>query len=192
MHKIFDPKQYSLADIIRVIILLFSFYTLFITKDTSGFIKILGVLFVSFVFRFRRSIAIQPSRQADFWEFYGASFVLANTFIFSFNGFDHSVFSILDLPMHFAGGMLVALWATLAFQKELTKTTSLKNGILILGSVALLSLAWELFEWLGDYFEAWTSFIKAQKSLNDTMGDFLFNFLGGIVVYAVYTIKGFR
>ena len=87
-----------------------------------------------------------------------------------------------DIPAHFAGGVSIAwmgwiLWRKWTAYKWLPATIPwpLRDSWL-LGLTAMISVAWEWYEWLHDHYLG-TNF---QPSLADTMGDFVMDALGGI------------
>ncbi len=98
-----------------------------------------------------------------------------------------------DMPMHFAGGvamgiLALALWD--AAIKNVTFTTNrpwvrrLFFTSCVLGFVALVGIGWEWFEFS---FDQWVIPTRpdwglAQMGMADTMSDFFFDLLGGLLV----------
>ncbi|HEX3095588.1 MAG TPA: hypothetical protein VHQ20_00530 [Patescibacteria group bacterium] len=95
-----------------------------------------------------------------------------------------------DIPMHFLGGILVAL-AVLGVlnhfvQEKMLMINSLALKILIVVSVtALFAVSWETMEFLSDiYFNT-----GLQASLSDTMKDMSMGIIGASVVSLVLYLK---
>lgn len=87
-----------------------------------------------------------------------------------------------DIPMHLWGGATVAMFFVWLFyfsgKVSLLPQSKIFYLFLILGSVALVGLAWEFFEFVGD-----NSFAKGvfQGNLADTMSDLLNDLIGGLI-----------
>ncbi len=99
-----------------------------------------------------------------------------------------------DIPMHFGGGfamgaLALAIWGQgverIHFKGRFAK--HLKWWLVplfVLGFVALISIAWEVHEYALDMLL--TDGVSRQLSIDDTMGDFLFDLSGGIVAILIY------
>lgn len=169
----------SLLYLLRVGIFFIGGYALFHVGPVMGIFIFTTGLF-SFLFKLRHPLFLLSSRHADFWELCGTVIVFVNSFVLSFLDYNSIFYGWIDMPMHLAGGMFVAFWALLAFKKDLA-AWSLSKGILtILGITALVSIGWEFFEWGFDHTIGFQyHLLLAQVSLKDTMGDLLFDLLGG-------------
>lgn len=106
-----------------------------------------------------------------------------------------------DAPMHFSGGVAMAVLALEAWRRyvpagavqegTLFSIPSIIKVVAILGFVALVSIGWEWFEFLVDVFLSQTRgrFGLLQPSIQDTMGDFFLDLLGGGLTFVVYEFK---
>jgi hypothetical protein len=84
-----------------------------------------------------------------------------------------------DIPMHFLGGVWLALLFLLYFKKFFVNFDLYKNWrkfFIISGFVVFIGIGWEIFEFL----------IGAQMTLSDTLGDLFFDFFGGLAVSVLY------
>ncbi|MBI3335165.1 MAG: hypothetical protein HY001_01555 [Candidatus Portnoybacteria bacterium] len=171
-----------LADIMRITTALIALYVFYATHKALGVI-VFGTALFSFVFKLRKGLFLEESRKADYWELIGVALVLANSLIIAFVDYNNPHFAWLDIPMHLAGGVFAGLWARLALIKN-GERFDLKNIIMLLGIVALVGVFWEFFEWIIDHtLGVWFSLPQVQASVDDTMGDLLFDLLGGIAVF---------
>lgn len=86
----------------------------------------------------------------------------------------------LDLPLHFLGGAVVALFWVVVFQSELAKMSGPSRLIFLLGATALVGVLWEFFEWALDL----TLFhhLISQATLRDTLGDLAMDLMGGLLI----------
>ena len=96
-----------------------------------------------------------------------------------------------DIPLHLAGGALVALLFFYLFREKWHifdfREHPFAAFILAMGFVALIGVLWELFEYGVDVIVlAKHSFPSAQPSLADTMGDFVNDLLGGTVLFLIW------
>ncbi|MEK7634722.1 MAG: hypothetical protein AAB396_02475, partial [Patescibacteria group bacterium] len=107
-------------------------------------------------------------------------------------------FRWLDMPMHFFGGFLIAIffiWLNLRFKILSDYSNSRLSNYLItvlisLSFVSLIGVLWEFQEFLYDIFiSSKSSNIILQLSAADTIKDLFFDLLGGIVFLSVYLIK---
>lgn len=111
-----------------------------------------------------------------------------------------------DAVSHFGGGFAMGLVALALYRSwvdrvALKKRTDVPFGpvffklVWILGFVALVGIAWEWFEYVLDSLSdgfVWSEFFEArmyghhQPSLTDTMADFFFDLLGGLVALLAF------
>lgn len=92
-----------------------------------------------------------------------------------------------DNILHFAGGMAVALGASLFFAKELSRGgRELFIIVFLVGSSAFVGIGWELMEWLLDHTVFVDAIYRNQPSLTDTMSDLLLDVSGGFLVALAY------
>ncbi|KKW28497.1 MAG: hypothetical protein UY72_C0070G0003 [Candidatus Uhrbacteria bacterium GW2011_GWD2_52_7] len=118
-------------------------------------------------------------------------FVHAFAVVFDWYG----TFWWIDMVMHWSGGFAMAflgfaLWSYFVYSYEVEgkgrfarfATLIVKFGWVI-AFVALVSIAWEWFEFLCDlWFPSFVPAYKAaQPGLGDTMADFFFDLFGGVV-----------
>ncbi|MFH1712069.1 MAG: hypothetical protein ABH846_02425 [Patescibacteria group bacterium] len=99
-----------------------------------------------------------------------------------------------DMPMHFGGGLAAGALG-LAIWNEGVEDVSFKGWmakhlkwwlvpLFVLGIVAIISVAWELHEYILDELFA-KDFIR-QPSIADTMADFTFDTIGGLVAILLF------
>ncbi len=85
----------------------------------------------------------------------------------------------VDIPLHFLGGLSVALFGIIYFKNEIEKLNLLSAVVFILGFSGLIGIFWEFFEWgLDTFFKAKIN----QASVSDTLGDLLMDLLGSILI----------
>lgn len=181
------------SSLLRIVIFLLGVYIVVSINPIIGvFVIITG--FFSFSFSLRQKIFLTPSPRADYWEFFVTLLVLVNAFMLASGAYNNSFFFWVDIPMHIAGGMLVAWWASLAFRDEFltseasvlrrqSKFKKFKSLIVIIAVVALIGVSWEMFEWTFDHtVGARYSLPPAQVSNNDTMKDLADDVLGGAII----------
>lgn len=91
-----------------------------------------------------------------------------------------------DTPMHFAGGMAIALstYYYLQTDKE-TKTSLISFFQILVGTTAIAAIFWEFFEFTIDYFYQ----THNQISIADTMKDLAMGLLGAIIIAIIKTSK---
>lgn len=100
-----------------------------------------------------------------------------------------------DVPMHFAGGVAMAMLALALWDAGVqtvtmrVKKTWVKCGffwLVVLGFVALVGIGWEWMEFVLDQLTAVRASLGlAQTSMLDTMSDLFFDLLGGGVVLCI-------
>ena len=96
-------------------------------------------------------------------------------------------YPVLDIPMHFFGGVIVA-WFFVAYVKsEQHKMSRLAWLVCIIGGTALVGVVWEFYEWAMDTFV----FPETQfmGGLNDTLFDLAMDLLGACVVTTIMRRK---
>ena len=99
--------------------------------------------------------------------------------IFSIRNF-YQTLPLLDIPMHFAGGLIVAWFFSALFAKDLRTMRGYASALLIIGGTAIVGIHWEFFEWFLDNFV----FTKTQfmGGLDDTLFDLFMDLLGACIV----------
>lgn len=107
-----------------------------------------------------------------------------------------------DIPMHFGGGFAMALLALAIWQAGIQKITFQKSvnpygklfiyAVWIIGFVGLIGIAWEWHEYLLDELAmAVTSdHTLVQSSIGDTMADFFFDLMGGLLAFVLFRERG--
>ncbi|GEM_PF-2690096 len=102
-----------------------------------------------------------------------------------------------DALLHFVAGIMeVAILVRLRLWASFNSTEKFwKNFILLLSLVALLSVGWEILEFLHDYFfskfelfnalSIFRPYTLTQPSTSDTMGDILFTLIAGMIAGAL-------
>ena len=100
----------------------------------------------------------------------------------------------LDIPMHFLGGLWVALFFFWILKKRFVQVSQVLEGnflllgILSLGFVSLIGIGWEFYEFLYDKYLAEES-VLFQAGVADTIADLFFDLIGGLVAVLVYKIR---
>lgn len=126
--------------------------------------------------------------------------VLFPVIVFAFNrlvnmqfGF-YEAFPLLDIPMHFIGGVGIGVSASLflRYQQERSSWGQVNRFFCffwIIGMVSLMAILWEFYEFTSDYF----FHTEWQIGAADTTGDLFFGLVGGVVVglYAVHQLCRF-
>lgn len=96
----------------------------------------------------------------------------------------------IDIPLHFAGGMAVAMFAGTFFKNELKSRSKLFIFFFLLGSAAFVGTLWEFMEWgIDNLWGIKNGWPKSQPSLNDTMLDYLMDLSGAFLVSLIYLRK---
>ena len=97
------------------------------------------------------------------------------------------LFVNFDDVLHFAGGIAVAIGASLFFAKELPRSRrKLLILVFLVGSSAIIGIGWELMEWLLDHTVFANSTYRNQPSLTDTVFDLILDSSGGFLVALLY------
>lgn len=98
-----------------------------------------------------------------------------------------------DVPMHFGGGVAMAVLAWALWDHQVQSFTLVSKhawarwaffALFLLGFTAIIGIGWEWFEfsfdrWVQPALRGWA---VAQTSMFDTMADFFFDLLGALVV----------
>ena len=98
----------------------------------------------------------------------------------------YAAFPLLDIPMHFLGGLAIAffLWTANSVYSR-SGTFGRPNGnaiaVLTLTSTATCALLWEFAEFLSDRYLG----TNTQKGLEDTLLDMLLGVVGGVVFVGI-------
>ncbi len=175
---------------LRVGIFFIGGYALFHLGPVMGIFIFATGLF-SFLFKLRYPLFLSHSAYADFWELSGTIILFLNSFVLAFLDYNSISYGWLDIPMHLAGGMFVAFWVLLAFEEDFASLALSKSILVILGITALIGVGWEFFEWTFDHIVGIRYHLPAaQVSLRDTMGDLLFDILGGLLVMTSFISQG--
>lgn len=110
----------------------------------------------------------------------------------------------LDIPMHFFGGYTVAILAIAVYawirdrvdirvkkRKQSSWAALVLEGIFVIGFVMIVSVAWEIWEFLMDAFA--TAFVDrfgaTQPGMADTMNDFLNDGVGAVTAWLLWRDK---
>lgn len=97
----------------------------------------------------------------------------------------------LDIPMHFSGGVAIALFIRAAALHAsdlglLAKLDATTLRVLVFALVGATTVFWEFAEFVADTYFA----TGAQKGVRDTMSDMFFGFLGGTLFLAGAALAG--
>lgn len=82
-----------------------------------------------------------------------------------------------DMLMHFLGGVFISIFAISLFYKKFSESSFKKFITLVLISVLLIGLAWELYEYVVEYFIRDVDL----ATIPDSFSDLLFDISGGLV-----------
>ena len=92
----------------------------------------------------------------------------------------YKILGWIDIPMHFIGGVSVAIafFLTLSYleETEILSIDKVSKAIFVFSLVALTAVLWEFYEFSLEYF---TGF-DFQGTLNNTMSDLFLGITGGI------------
>ncbi len=89
--------------------------------------------------------------------------------------------SWIDIPMHFLGGLWVAMFFGYLNQKFFRLPSFWMAALITLSFVALIGVAWEFFEFSLDKIFTHAKLGTFQGDLTDTMGDLFFGLFGGLI-----------
>jgi len=118
---------------------------------------------------------------------YAVNLILANGFRQNY----YDVYSWLDIPVHFAGGMSIALFFHLLLntypqeKKIINKFSPILQIISSVFFVCFIAVIWEFYEFIVDYIFGTIN----QAGVSDTMGDLFFGVLGGFVVASYLAVR---
>lgn len=104
-----------------------------------------------------------------------------------------------DIPMHMLGGLAMGFLAwgvsihfirKIRYENHKPVTRYLMSLLYILGFVALIGVAWEMYEYVADvimqtYFTDMNDQLAGtrQNGVEDMLGDFVMDFIGGFVAW---------
>jgi len=108
-----------------------------------------------------------------------------------FSAYAH--FPLLDIPMHFIGGIVICyfFWAaskTPNSEIYLGQHTHFSLFVMLMALTAFATIMWEFAEWTRDALTGKTD-AMAQVSISDTMADMLLGLVGGAVIALRAAIK---
>lgn len=113
--------------------------------------------------------------------------LLALQTVFSVQNF-YQKLPLLDIPMHFTGGLIAAWFLSVLFAKDLRAIRRpVVQGLLIIGGTAIIGISWEFFEWFLDNFVFVE--IHFMGGLDDTLFDLFMDLLGACVVVGIVLRK---
>jgi hypothetical protein len=98
----------------------------------------------------------------------------------------YGIFPWWDMPMHFAGGFVMAMLAIaihshMTNKKHVRRVGDIYHIVFILGFTMLIAVAWEFHEYVIDQtIGLWNNWQPTQLSLGDTMLDLFLGFVGGL------------
>lgn len=101
----------------------------------------------------------------------------------------------LDIPLHFLGGFVMAMLGlaihhTVASRHHTHHNPWWYHGVFVIGFAMLISVAWEFHEYvLDNTVVIWSGWPSSQLSLADTMGDFVFDFVGATLAFFFFRKK---
>lgn len=121
----------------------------------------------------------QNIKSTTFFLFLITSVILAIAHSFAVMFSLYWVYLWFDIPMHFLGGIVVAL-GFLSLTRVHVRHTLIHGLVLTAGVVLVVGIGWEVFEHM-------TNTIALERSqgtlVRDTIGDLVVDVLGGIVGY---------
>jgi len=143
---------------------------------------------------------LSGQKDKDIIPFTGTSFVWSSltviTFVHLLASFKHWywVYSWIDIPMHFVGGLWVALlffWLMHKVEPQYPADVSLWIVVLTaIGFVMTVGVFWEFFEFSYDTLIAKKGLAElSQQGSADTVGDLAMDLLGGSAFLAYYSIS---
>ena len=95
----------------------------------------------------------------------------------------YDIYKWLDSPMHFAGGLAVAITAysllSIAEEKKILKINNPLKFLFVISLVALIAVFWEFYEFLTEYFALGI----LQLGVADTMKDLFLGLVGASFGY---------
>lgn len=106
-------------------------------------------------------------------------------------GFDaYEIFPLLDIPMHFIGGVVICYFFAICAKAPnafflLGRHTKLSLFVILVALTGTTTVVWEFAEWISDqYFGQ-----NAQLGVTDTMGDMFLGLFGGSIVALIFATK---
>lgn len=100
--------------------------------------------------------------------------------------------SQLDIPMHLLGGVAMAMLGmaihhSVSDRHHTRETFWWYHYIFVIGFAMLIGIAWEFHEYVMDNtINIWYSLPTSQLSLEDTMGDFLMDWIGATIAFFAF------
>jgi hypothetical protein len=101
----------------------------------------------------------------------------------------------LDAPMHFLGGFSMGLFGlaihhAVASRRHTHTVPLWYHFLFVAGFAMLVGVAWEFYEYVFDNtFAVWYGWPISQLSLEDTMGDFVMDFLGASAAFFAFRAR---
>ncbi len=174
--------------LLRIIILAYAIYLLFIPDRFPIAFIILGMLSISFIAFFRKQHTVDILCTSELLYLLLLIFhILGTEKLYVYAAFSNS--------LHFFMGMLIALiFAVIfftVFQKNNLKMNPIIIAILSLTSTITLGVFWEFFEFTWDLLIVpHFPHLRAQLGLTDTMVDLLLDTLGAMIgILLFYLLK---
>lgn len=104
------------------------------------------------------------------------------------------IYTWIDIPMHFIGGVWVALFFFWIFKKRndvhLETIPGWLSAAIVVGFVLLLGVLWEFFEFSFDILVAQKGLAAfAQQGITDTLGDLAMDLVGGVACWGVWYVR---
>jgi len=105
-----------------------------------------------------------------------------------FDAYEH--FPLLDVPMHFIGGLAICYFFAICTKAPHTSLllgqhTKFSLFVMLVALTGTTTVVWEFAEWISDqYFSQ-----NAQLGVSDTMLDMFLGLLGGVIVAFIFAIK---
>jgi membrane-bound ClpP family serine protease len=102
------------------------------------------------------------------------------------------IFSQLDVPMHILGGAVaavlgIAIHHSASDRQRTRETYWWYHYLFVTGFAMLIGTAWEFHEYIMDNtINVWYSLPMSQLSLEDTMGDFLMDWIGATITFFAF------
>ena len=104
----------------------------------------------------------------------------------------YNVWPSWDIPMHFAGGFVMALFGlaihhAIAEKHHANKSPHWYHYLFVIGFVMLVAVSWEFHEYILDNTVVlWYNWTPTQPSLPDTVLDLFLGWLGGTVAFIAF------
>ena len=118
-------------------------------------------------------------------------FSLSAFFVVSSRANFYGDYPRFDVPIHFLGGLVAALFFVLFFEKTISGLPAFSLAVFVFGGTALAGVLWEFTEWATDRFlpALIPGFHVNQLGLNDTLGDLLVDLLGAAALLFFYFFR---